>query len=232
MRINKYISACGICSRREADRLVAAGEVRINGMPAEMGSSVEEGDQVTLRGELIRPRQEHIYLKFYKPKGIVCTSERREKNNLIDYLQMPDRVTYAGRLDKNSEGLLLLTDDGDLIDALMRGAHHHEKEYLVRVDRPLTEDFLNKMRQGIYLPELEQTTRSCQVEQIDERFFKIILTQGLNRQIRRMCEACGYRVQHLKRVRIANLLLGDMQRGEKRALTARELEQLKKSVKK
>lgn len=231
MRINKYLSECGICSRREADRLLTAGEVTVNGNIAEPGQQVQETDQVCLRGTPVSVLREKTYLKFYKPVGIVCTSERREKRNLTDYLNYPVRVTYAGRLDRESEGLLLLTDDGDLIDALMRARNRHEKEYEVEVNRPVTEDFLKRLRTGIYLKELQVKTRPCQAEKRGENGLRLVLTQGLNRQIRRMCRACGYEVKKLKRVRVANLKLGDLKPGEYRELTSVERQELLEWVK-
>ncbi len=230
MRINKYLSECGVCSRREADRLVEQGLVMINGKAAVSGSQVEEGDQVIVKGKAVSRKQEKIYLKLYKPRGIVCTSDRREKKNLMDYLQYPERITYAGRLDRESEGLLILTDDGDLINAMMRARENHEKEYVVAVDRPLTEEFLKKMQEGVYLKDLDVTTRPCKVERVDDRSFRIILTQGLNRQIRRMCQACGRNVRSLKRIRVVNVQLGSMKRGELLPLTEQEKEELFKRV--
>ena len=231
MRINKYLSECGICSRREADRLVEAGHVSINGKKAAPGSQVEEGDKVLVDGKRAVPPMDKIYLKFYKPTGIVCTFESREKNNLGDYLKYPRRVTYAGRLDKNSEGLLILTDDGDLIQQMMTARNFHEKEYEVTVSRDLTEDFLDRMRGGIYLSELGVTTRPCRIEQTGRRSFRIILTQGLNRQIRRMCRYCGYGVQSLKRIRVVNVQIGDMKPGDLAEMTPEEICGLKARLK-
>ena len=231
MRINKYLSECGVCSRREADRLVEAGKVLINGQPAVSGSQVEETDQVLVKGKAVSRKQDKTYLKLYKPRGIVCTSDKREKKNLIDYLKYPVRVTYAGRLDRDSEGLLILTDDGDLINAMMRAREKHEKEYLVTVDRPITSEFLEKMRNSVYLEELEVITRPCKVEQVDETTFRIILTQGLNRQIRRMCKACGRKVRVLKRIRVVNIRLDGMKTGECVPLTEAEKDELFRRVK-
>lgn len=231
MRINKYLSECGVCSRREADRLVEAGEVLINGQPAVSGSQVEETDQVLVKGKAVSRKQDKTYLKLYKPRGIVCTSDRREKKNLIDYLNYPVRVTYAGRLDRDSEGLLILTDDGDLINAMMRAREKHEKEYVVTIDKPITSGFLESMRRGVYLEELEVTTRPCKVEQVDETTFRIILTQGLNRQIRRMCQACGRKVRMLKRIRVVNIRLDGMKTGDCVPLTEAEKDELFRRVK-
>ena len=228
MRINKYLSECGICSRREADRLVEAGHVSINGKNAVPGSQVTDGDEVLVDGKRAVLPSDKIYLKFYKPVGIVCTFETREKNNLGDYLKYPRRVTYAGRLDRNSEGLLILTDDGDLIQEMMTARNFHEKEYEVSVSRDLTDDLLNRMRGGVFLPELGVTTRPCRVEQTGRRSFRIVLTQGLNRQIRRMCKACGCQVQKLKRIRVVNIQIGDMKPGDLEELTPDEIGKLKR----
>ncbi|MCR5790009.1 MAG: pseudouridine synthase [Lachnospiraceae bacterium] len=226
MRINKYIAEAGYCSRREADALIKKGAVKIDGRNALCGDQVTAGMTVTIDGKVLAPPDRKVYLAYHKPRGVVCTAEKREKNNIMAVLDYPVRVTYAGRLDKESEGLLLLTNDGDLIDRLMRGRNGHEREYAVRVDKPLTPDFLKKMKAGIYLKELDETTRPCKVRRITDRTFEIVLTQGLNRQIRRMCEACGYHVRELKRIRIANILLGRLKTGQLRELTAEELQGL------
>ena len=230
MRINKYLNECGLCSRREADRLIEEGRVTVNGQKAETGMQAEESDVVCVDGEKIYLKKKKVYFKFYKPRGIVCTEDRREKDNLIDFLNYKGRITYAGRLDRDSEGLLLLTDDGDLIDRLMRSRNGHEKEYEVEVNREINDDFLDKMRRGVYLKELRVRTRPCRVKATGKQSFQIVLTQGLNRQIRRMCGECGYRVRSLKRVRIVNLLLGDLMPGERRELTAGELQTLQNLV--
>lgn len=230
MRINKYLSECGVCSRREADRLVEQGLVLINGEAAVSGSQVENTDLVLVKGKPVSRKEEKTYLKLYKPRGIVCTADRREKKNLIDYLKYPERITYAGRLDRDSEGLLILTDDGDLINAMMRAREKHEKEYLVTVDKALTPDFMEKMQKGVYLEELEVTTRPCKLVKVDETSFRIILTQGLNRQIRRMCQACGRRVLVLKRIRVVNIKLDGMKSGDCLPLTKAEIEELFRRV--
>ncbi|MEE1114831.1 MAG: pseudouridine synthase [Eubacterium sp.] len=230
MRINKYLSECGLCSRREADRLLEAGRIYINGKKAEAGQQVDENSLVEVDGKEVRPVEAKTYLMFYKPVGVVCTFETREKNNLANYLHYPVRITYAGRLDKNSEGLLLLTDDGDLINEMMRGKNGHEKEYAVTVNKPVTDDFLERMEAGVYLKELDVTTRPCTIRQTGEKEFRIILTQGLNRQIRRMCEAFGYRVRTLKRERVVSVLLGDLKPGDYRELTEEEVCTLKEKV--
>lgn len=227
MRINKFLSECGICSRREADRLVQAGHVSVNGKPALMGMDVSDADDVCVDGRAVHRQVTKTYLRFYKPKGIVCTFEASEPHNLRKCLESLDvRVTYAGRLDRNSEGLMILTDDGDLIDRMMRARNGHEKEYEVTADRPVTEAFLIKIQKGVYLEELGVTTRPCRAWQTGERSFHIVLTQGLNRQIRRMCAVCGYKVSELKRVRIVNVLLGDMKPGEIQPLTDAERREL------
>ncbi len=226
MRINKYISSSGLCSRREADRLICEGKVLINGRVAKNGDQVSVNDRVTVNKAPIIPSSEKVYLAYNKPRGLVCTSEKREKNNIMDAIDYPKRITYAGRLDKDSEGLILLTDDGDLIDALMRARNEHEKEYSVTVDKAITAEFIKKMRQGIYLKELERETRPCKVKKTGDKSFDIILTQGLNRQIRRMCETLGYRVKKLKRIRICNILLNDLKTGRYRELYSTELKEL------
>ena len=231
MRINKYLSGCGLCSRREADRLVEKGCVTVNGRQAAAGMQVEASDHVCVNGREVHLEEQKVYLRFYKPRGIVCTSDRDEKNNLTDFLDYPKRITYAGRLDKESEGLLLLTDDGELIDRMMRARNCHEKEYEVSVDRKIIDSFLEIMKKGIYLEELGVTTRPCQAVRTGEKSFRIILTQGLNRQIRRMCEAEGYHVCTLKRVRVVNLTLDGLRPGEYRELTEAELQKLQETVK-
>ena len=228
MRINKYLSESGLCSRREADRLIAEGRVSVKGRPAQAGMQVEPGDKILVDGKPVKDREKKVYLKFYKPRGIVCTADRREPENLADYLDYPIRVTYAGRLDKDSEGLMLLTNDGELIDRIMRAKNAHEKEYQVTVDREYPEMFLKKMQRGIYLKELRVRTRPCRAWRTGERSFRIVLTQGLNRQIRRMCGSCGFQVRELRRVRILNLMLGDLKPGEYRELTREEQEELQK----
>ena len=227
MRINKYLSECGVCSRREADALIEAGVVFINGQIAKCGMQADERDEVTVNGKSVHPLAKKTYLAFNKPRGIVCTSEKREKNNLIDYLKLNKRLTYAGRLDKESEGLLILTDDGYLIDALMTGRNGHEKEYVVVVNRSITDDDIKRLAGGIYLKELDVATRPCKVWRSGRNEFHIILTQGINRQIRRMCEAMGMRAVSLKRIRIENIMLGNLKVGEVRTLTSSEIKELK-----
>ena len=231
-RINKYIAEAGICSRREADRLVEAGKVFINGKKAENGSKVCENDEVIVNGRKVSRAQEKVYLAFYKPAGIVCTASNEEENNLMDYIDYPIRVTYCGRLDKDSEGLLLLSNDGDFMQKLMKGSNGHEREYLVRVNKPITDEFIKNMEAGVFLEELNVTTRKCRIRKISDVTFTIVLTQGLNRQIRRMCRAFDYHVRFLKRVRLENIQLGDMDPGSYRELEADELKELMRRVNK
>ena len=228
-RINKYLSEVGYCSRRAADKLIEQGSVTINGKVPEMGTKVIEGDEVRVNGEIItEPKDNPVYLAFNKPVGIVCTTDSRvEKNNIIDFINYPSRIFPIGRLDKPSEGLIFLTNDGDIVNKILRARNHHEKEYLVTVDKPLTEKFLVKMRNGV--PILDTITRKCEVVEIGKYQFKIILTQGLNRQIRRMCENLGYEVKKLKRVRIMNINL-DVPVGKWRDLTAGELKEINRLV--
>ena len=202
----------------------------IDGVVASMGAKVLPDQTVLFCGKPVKKEEEMILLAFHKPTGIVCTAEKREKNNVVDYINYPKRIYPIGRLDKDSEGLILLTNDGDLINAMMRGANRHEKEYIVKTDREITPDFLEKMAKGIYLKDLDITTRECKIEQIGKFTFRIVLTQGVNRQIRRMCEACGYRVKALKRIRIMNILLGDLKPGKWREVTGEELEQLQRDT--
>lgn len=226
VRINKYLSEAGVCSRREADRQIAAGNVTIDGRTARMGESVLPGQRVCFMGTPITREEEMILIAFHKPKGIVCTAEKREKNNVIDYIHYPKRIYPIGRLDKDSEGLLLLTNNGDIVNKMMRAGNRHEKEYVVTVNRPVTESFLRGLAGGVPLVELNTTTRKCKVWQTGKKEFHIILTQGLNRQIRRMCEYFDYRVQRLVRVRIMNIKLGDLEPGTYRDVTPEEYGQL------
>ena len=226
-RLNKYMAQSGLCSRREADRYIEAGQVYINGMKAEMGQQVYPGDKVTIGAKELRDAARKVVLAWYKPVGITCTEkDPHARRKISDVFKYPVRVTYAGRLDKDSEGLLIMTNDGDLIQSMMRGANGHEKEYVVKVDKELTEEFKQSMQAGLYLPELERTTRPCKVTIEGKYTFRIVLTQGLNRQIRRMCEALGYRVKSLKRVRVVNVELGSLKLGEYRELTVEEQKSL------
>lgn len=228
-RINKYLSEVGYCSRRVADKLIDQGRVTINGKVLEMGTKVVAGDEVRVDGETIStPTEKPVYLAFNKPIGIVCTTDRTvEKDNIIDFINYPKRIFPIGRLDKPSEGLIFLTNDGDIVNKILRARNNHEKEYLVTIDKPIQPDFLRKMRNGV--PILDTVTRRCEVSQVSTYQFRIILTQGLNRQIRRMCEHLGYRVKKLKRIRIMNVNL-DLPIGQWRDLTSQELNQIKRLV--
>ena len=224
-RINKYLSELGYCSRREADRLILAGRVTVNGENPEMGTKISHDDSVAVDGIVIsNNKNPSIYLAFHKPIGIVCTTDTKvEKNNIIDFINYPKRIFPIGRLDKPSEGLILLTNDGDIVNKILRASNNHEKEYIVTVDKPISQTFLERMSSGI--PILDTITKKCHVVKIDRFTFKIILTQGLNRQIRRMCEYLNYRVTKLKRVRIMNIEL-DISNGQHRELTVNELKDL------
>ena len=226
IRINKYLSESGYCSRRAADRLIEEGKVTINGEIPELGTKVNEDDQVKVEGQIIEKstKQKKIYLAFNKPVGIVCTTDRRvEPDNIIDFIKYPKRIFPIGRLDKSSEGLIFLTNDGDIVNKILRARNNHEKEYIVIVNRQINKDFIQRMSNGVEI--LETITKNCIVKQLGAKKFKIILTQGLNRQIRRMCEALGYRVQSLKRVRIMNIKL-DIPKGKYREFTKGELFEL------
>jgi len=225
-RINKYLSEAGYCSRRVADRLIEEGKVSINGKISEIGTKVEKGDQVEVKGQIIEKskKQKNIYLAFNKPVGIVCTTDRRvEPDNIIDFIKYPKRIFPIGRLDKLSEGLIFLTNDGDIVNKILRAKNNHEKEYIVSVNRSISRDFIQRMSNGVEI--LDTITKKCLVEQLGSKKFKIILTQGLNRQIRRMCESLGYRVRSLKRIRIINIKL-DVPIGKYREFTKEELLEL------
>ena len=225
-RINKYLSEVGYCSRRGADRLIAQGKVTINGRIPEIGTKVDENDHVEVEGQRVGKykRQKNIYLVFNKPVGIVCTTDRSvESDNIIDYIKYPKRIFPIGRLDKLSEGLIFLTDDGDIVNKILRARNNHQKEYIVSVNRPINSEFVQRMSNGVEI--LETKTKNCFVKQLGPKKFKIILTQGLNRQIRRMCDSLGYRVQTLKRVRIMNIKL-DLPKGKYREFTKEELLEL------
>jgi len=226
IRINKYLSGAGVCSRREADREIAAGNVRIDGRVAVAGDRVNAGTSVFFHGKPVAAEEEEILLAFHKPRGIVCTAQKREKNNIIDYINYPKRIYPIGRLDKDSEGLILLTNQGDLVNRIMRAGNYHEKEYIVTTDRAFDDAFLEGMSGGVYLKELDVITRECRVKRTGKRTFSIVLTQGYNRQIRRMCEVFGYRVVRLVRVRIMNVYLNDLPSGAYRDLTDREKREL------
>ena len=227
MRLNQFIASCGICSRREADRMIEAGKVMVDGSRAVPGMRVSGREDIRVDGRRLAGRQTRTVVAFYKPYGVTCTrKDPHAERTLEDVFSYPVRLTYAGRLDKDSEGLLLMTNDGGLIDAMMRGANGHEKEYLVRVKSRITDADLERLRKGIRLKELNVTTRPCKVERLGDFTFRIILTQGLNRQIRRMCRAVGNEVKKLKRVRVLNIELGSMKPGEMREITGSEFEEL------
>ena len=224
VRLNKYMADSGYCSRREADRLIAEGRVRVDGRAGELGLRVLPGMTVTVDGQPLSGRGDKVYLLLNKPRGIVCTADPREPMNVVDYIGYPTRVFPVGRLDKDSEGLLLLTSDGEIVNRLLRAAGGHEKEYEVTIDRPVTPEFARRMMAGV--PILDTVTLPCKLRRTGERSFNIVLVQGLNRQIRRMCEALGANVTHLRRVRIMNLRLGKLQPGQWRELTEDELQTL------
>ncbi len=227
MRLNKYLASCGICSRRDADKLIEQGAVTVNGKKADMGCRVTPQDTVALRGKKIAGMDKKVVLAYYKPVGVVCSErDTHAKKLVIDDMKYPVRVTYAGRLDKDSEGLLLMTNDGNLIDAMMRGANHHEKEYLVKTSKEWTKEAIQAMRDGIYLEELGVTTRPCEIEQLGPKTLRMILTQGLNRQIRRMCKSQGYEVTSLKRTRVMNIELGNLKPGAYEEITGEPLQEL------
>ena len=226
-RLNKYLAACGICSRRDADRLIQEGRVSINGKKAEMGMQVNGTERISVNGKPVHGKNEKVVLAYYKPIGVTCTEKDRFADKKItDMVKFPVRVTYAGRLDKDSEGLMILTNDGNLIDAMMRGSTGHEKEYVVKVNKEITEEFIRKMGAGVLLSELGITTRPCAIEQIGKFTFKTILTQGVNRQIRRMAKELGYQVNAIKRVRVVNVQLADLKPGQYRQISGNELQML------
>ena len=231
-RLNKYLSEAGYCSRRAADKLIEEGRVTINGVVPEMGTKVLEGDEVKVDGKtILNEAKKRTYIAFNKPVGIVCTTDTGvEKDNIIDYINYPSRIFPIGRLDKDSEGLILLTDDGDIVNKILRASNNHEKEYIVTVDKPISQTFVQRMSAGIPLEELGKTTKSCNVEKLSTYEFKIVLTQGLNRQIRRMCEYLNYEVQSLKRTRIMNIHQ-QCEVGAYRDLTEDELNTLNETLK-
>ncbi len=224
VRLNKYISDAGHCSRREADRWIEEGRVYIDGRKGTLGDRVLPGMKVTIQGERVKTQSKNVYIVLNKPVGIVCTTDKREPMNVVDFVDHDRRIYPIGRLDKDSEGLLLMTSDGDIVNRILRAAGRHEKEYQVTVDKPITHEFLAKMSSGVKI--LGTTTLPCQIRKTGEKAFTIILTQGLNRQIRRMCETLGYRVKTLKRVRIMNIHLGNLKLGQWRNLTPTEMKEL------
>ena len=221
MRLNKFLAETGACSRREADQWIEAGRVSVNGAPAVLGTQVNEGDEVRVDGQPLRPRPKRVYLALNKPIGIECTTDRDVPGNIVDFVGYPERIFPIGRLDKDSEGLILLTNDGDIVNTVLRAEHEHEKEYIVAVDRPLTPAFLAGVAAGV--PILDTVTNPCKVTAVGKNTFRIVLTQGLNRQIRRMCEHFDYRVRRLQRVRIMHVQLGSLPVGKWRELTPTEL---------
>jgi 23S rRNA pseudouridine2604 synthase len=228
INLNKYISSSGICSRREAEKFISEGRVTINGKPTQLGNRVAKRDVVKLDGRLVVPQNVTLYIALNKPVGIVSTTDEREPNNIIQHINYPDRLFPIGRLDKPSEGLIFLTNDGDIVNKILRAGNNHEKEYYVSVNKLITDDFVEKMGNGI--PILGAVTKKCFVEKVSDKVFKIVLTQGLNRQIRRMCEYLGYEVTKLKRTRIMNVALGYLQPGDWRALTEEEMQEINKMI--
>ena len=227
-RINKYIASSGLCSRREADRLIEEGRVTVNGIVAESGMQVCGDDVVLVDGKNIIPETNDIYIAFNKPLGVTCTTDSRDPSNIIDYIGYPERIFPIGRLDKNSSGLILLTNDGSIVNTLLRAENNHEKEYQVTVDRPYDDKFIKEMQSGV--PVLGQITLPCKINRVSARVFRIILHQGLNRQIRRMCEYEGYKVVKLRRIRFMNINLGTLGTGQWRYLTAKEVNELKSAA--
>lgn len=227
-RLNKFISETGVCSRREADKFIELGKVKVNGVKAQMGTKVFSGDKVTLNGKAVGSKEKPIYIALNKPVGITCTTEHKVKGNIVDFVNHKKRIFPIGRLDKPSEGLIFMTNDGDIVNKILRAGNNHEKEYIVTVNKPITPDFISKMGNGI--PILGTVTKKCFVEKQGKFVFKIILTQGLNRQIRRMCEYLGYEVKKLKRVRIMNVSLGKLTPGKWRYLTEKEMDEINRLV--
>lgn len=231
MRLNKYLSDIGYCSRREADRLIEAGKVYVDGVQAGLGVQVTEGQEVRVGKKVLTKTDRPVLLALHKPRGIECTTSKQVKNNIVEFVNYPCRVYPVGRLDKDSEGLILMTNQGELVNKMMRAGNFHEKEYLVTVDRPVTDSFLKGMAAPVRLKELNVTTRPCQVEQTGKNSFRIILTQGYNRQIRRMCESFGYHVKRLKRIRIMNIYLNDLKVGAYREVSGEEMKKLQELIK-
>jgi len=228
INLNKYISSTGICSRREAEKLIIDGKVTINGKPTQLGNRVFDGDIVKINGQLLKSKPKTLYIAYNKPVGIVCTTDSKERNNIVRAINHSERLFPIGRLDKPSQGLIFLTNDGDIVNKILRAGNNHEKEYIVTVNKPITQEFLQKMSNGI--PILGTVTKKCVVEQISKNNFKIILTQGLNRQIRRMCEYLNFEVTKLVRTRIMNVSLANLAEGTWRELTTEELQHINKMV--
>ena len=226
-RLNKYLASCGVCSRRDADKLIEEGRVQVNGQKAVMGLQVSDEDEIVVNGKHLPGKNDKVVYAYYKPLGVTCTERDRHADKVLtQQVKLPVRVTYAGRLDKDSEGLILLTNDGDLIHTMMNGSGNHEKEYIVKVNKEITGEFLQNMADGVFLKELNRRTKPCKVEKIGKFTFRIILTQGVNRQIRRMLHECGYCVENLCRTRIMNVKLAKMVPGEQRVVIGSELEEL------
>lgn len=224
VRLNRFLSDAGFCSRREADRLIEAGKVMVNGKPSLMGQKVSKEDIVTVNGHKITREEEQIIIAFNKPVGVECTTDSKNPDNIVDYIGYEKRIYPIGRLDKNSQGLILLTNDGSIVNNILKASNYHEKEYVVTVDKPITDSFLQDMSKGVKI--LDKVTRKCKVSKVNKHTFRIILTQGLNRQIRRMCESLGYNVQKLKRIRIMDVELGNLPIGQYRNLTDNEVKSL------
>ncbi|PXV89387.1 pseudouridine synthase [Lachnotalea glycerini] len=228
IRLNKYLSEAGICSRREADRLIEAGKITVDGIVAVMGTKVDGSQKICVENTLVKHEEKMVLLAFNKPVGVVCTTQKKETNNIVDYIGYSQRIYPVGRLDKDSQGLILMTNNGDIVNKMMRSGNMHEKEYIVDVDRVITNDFLKGMAKGV--PILDTVTRECRIEKVGKYTFKIIITQGLNRQIRRMCEYFGYKVTKLERVRIMNISLGNLRQGKYREVTSEEINKLNKLI--
>jgi len=228
MRLNKFLSDAGVCSRREADRQIEAGAVYVNKAVAVLGTQVSETDEVVYNGKVVQNGQRKVVIALFKPVGIECTSSPEVKDNVVDFVNYPTRLFPVGRLDKNSEGLLLMTNDGELSNGILKARNFHEKEYVVTVNKSISRAFISRMSSGVAI--LDTVTRPCEVTQVDDRTFRIILTQGLNRQIRRMCEALGYEVVNLRRIRVLNITLGALRKGEWRELDANEIDTLREIV--
>lgn len=227
--LNKFISSKGLCSRREADKWIEARRIKINGVVAQKGNRVEPGDIVLVDNKRISKEPKPVYIALYKPRGIVSTTDKKEKKNIVDFVNYSERLFHIGRLDKPSEGLIFMTNNGDIVNKILRAGNAHEKEYIVRVDRPLSKKFAEKMSAGI--PILDTTTLPCEVEILDNKKFRIVLKQGLNRQIRRMCEYLGYEVKNLKRVRIMHIKLGNMKAGQWRHFSTSEVREMTRLIK-
>ena len=230
MRLNKFIAETGMCSRRKADQWIQAGRILVNGQKPQMGQQVQEEDEVLVDGKPLKSNPKKVYIGLYKPVGITSNTAPKDPSNIVDYMKYPKRIFHIGRLDKDSEGLILLTNDGDIVNDILRAENGHEKEYIVKVDKPITKDFLKSMASGVEI--LDTKTLPCKIKKINPVTFNITLTQGLNRQIRRMCQALDYKVTSLKRIRIMNIHLHDLKYGEWRYLTEKETENLKNTLKK